>query len=70
MCREQWEAYRSGDIEPLSIGLFRCAHADPSVVDYDLTCDFVMLWEAPLDCWEPECPECHRPAALVEVVRR
>jgi hypothetical protein len=68
MCREQLEAYRSGNVERLNIGLFRCAHADPDIVDDDETCDYVGLWEAPLECWEPECPECRRPAALVEIV--
>lgn len=33
MCRAQWEAYRSGDVEPMSIGIFRCAYADPTMQD-------------------------------------
>jgi hypothetical protein len=69
MCEEQLTAYRSGDVERMTIGLFRCAHAAPNVTEDDEVCDHVGLWEADVES-EPDCRQCLRPAALVEVVER
>jgi hypothetical protein len=70
MSPEQLDAYEAGEIERMPVGVFRCATADPSVVEDDEVCDYSGLWEAPLEeWWEPVCPECEQPAALVEIVR-
>jgi hypothetical protein len=49
MCSAQAEAYSEGHITRMPIGLFRCAHADPNDVGNDEACDYVGLWEAPLE---------------------
>jgi hypothetical protein len=68
MCQEQLEAYLSDDVERMTIGLFRCGHA-ASAEGVEDARDEVRLWDADLES-EPDCGQCLRPAALVEIVQR
>jgi hypothetical protein len=66
MSESQLDNYRAGNIERMTVGVFRCIDALTGAED---DCDNDALWEAPLEDWhEPTCFACMRPACLVEVV--
>jgi hypothetical protein len=68
MSAEQQKNYNLGRIQPLGVGVFRCAY-NGIEEDDDEKCDNASLWQAPLeDWWSPVCQECGHGAVLVEVL--
>jgi hypothetical protein len=62
------EVSRIGDAGQPLFGIFACVSGE-GVGFGGSACDYTLVWQAPIaDWWEPRCPLCAEPAALVEVV--
>jgi hypothetical protein len=63
MSSAQYAALEAGEIERMRIGVFRCSRVPAG------RCRNERLWEAPVEGrHRVSCPECGKPAVLVELV--